>query len=178
MKSSNSEIKALGFTAVQEKGGVSEFRLDSNGLKVLLAESHVAPVVTTMIVYRVGSRNEGVGFTGSTHFLEHMMFKGTKERNPKDGNGFDDIMKPIGALNNATTFYDRTNYFEVVPKDKLGLTLAVEADRMRNLVLTEDDRNSEMTVVRNEFERGENNPGQVMFKLLMATAYQEHPYHH
>lgn len=178
MKSVNSEIKALGFTAVQKKGGVSEFRLDSNGLKVLLAESHVAPVVTTMIVYRVGSRNEGVGFTGSTHFLEHMMFKGTKERNPKDGNGFDDIMKPIGALNNATTFYDRTNYFEVVPKDKLGLTLAVEADRMRNLVLTEEDRNSEMTVVRNEFERGENNPGQVMFKLLMATAYQEHPYHH
>ena len=93
MKSSKSEIKALGFTAVQEKGGVSEFRLDSNGLKVLLAESHVAPVVTTMIVYRVGSRNEGVGFTGSTHFLEHMMFKGTKERNPKDGNGFGVVLR-------------------------------------------------------------------------------------
>lgn len=178
MSDVSSKIKALGFTFIREKQGVAEYRFDSNGLKVVLAESHVAPVVTTMIVYRVGSRNEGVGFTGSTHFLEHMMFKGTKERNPADGTGFDDIMKPVGALNNATTFYDRTNYFEVVPRDKLGLTLAVEADRMRNLVLTEDDRNSEMTVVRNEFERGENNPGQVMFKHLMATVYQEHPYHH
>lgn len=176
--SQDSQAKKLGFSIIREKNGIREFRLDSNGLKVVLAESHVAPVVTTMIVYHVGSRNEGVGYTGSTHFLEHMMFKGTKERNPADGNGFDDIMKPTGGLNNATTFYDRTNYFEVVPRDKLGLTLAVEADRMRNLVLTEEDRDSEMTVVRNEFERGENSPGQVMFKHLMATAYLEHPYHH
>ena len=171
-------LKELGVSFVSEAGGVREFRLDANGLKVLLVENHSAPVVTTMVVYRVGSRNEAVGYTGSTHFLEHMMFKGTKDRNPADGRGIDDLLKPVGAAYNATTSYDRTNYYEAVPSEHLDLTLAIEADRMRNLVLTKEDRDSEMTVVRNEFERGENSPGGVMYKELMAVAFREHPYHH
>ncbi len=168
----------LGLDFVAEKGAVVEYRLRSNGLKVLLVENHSAPVVTSMIVYRVGSRNEGVGYTGSTHFLEHMMFKGTTERSPANGKGIDDILKPLGALYNATTSYDRTNYYEVVGSEHLETVLAIEADRMRNLVLTKEDRDAEMSVVRNEFERGENEPSSVMYKDLMAMAFREHPYHH
>jgi len=178
MKSLNSLLTELGVEHVATIGSVAEYRLKSNGLKVLLVENHTAPVVASMIVYRVGSRNEGVGYTGSTHFLEHMMFKGTVERNPAKGNGIDDLLKPIGALYNATTSYDRTNYYEVVGKEHLETVLAIEADRMRNLVLTKGDRDSEMTVVRNEFERGENDPTDVMYKDMMAMAFREHPYHH
>lgn len=175
---SNKTVTNLGFTRVHEIDGVTEYKFDANGLKVLLVENHSAPVVTTMVVYRVGSRNEAVGYTGSTHFLEHMMFKGTVDRNPAQDRGIDDLLKPVGAYYNATTSYDRTNYFEAVPKEHLKLTLEIEADRMRNLVLTHEDRNSEMTVVRNEFERGENDPSDVMYKEMMASAFREHPYHH
>lgn len=171
-------LRSLGVTRVSELNGIVEYRLDGNGLKVLLVENHAAPVVATMVVYRVGSRNEGVGYTGSTHFLEHMMFKGTHARNPASGSGVMETFAPVGALLNATTSLDRTNYFECVPRQHLGLTLEVEADRMRNLVLRKEDRDSEMTVVRNEFERGENSPGSVMYQRMYATAYREHPYHH
>mgnify|MGYP001161815451 CR=1 FL=1 len=171
-------LRSLGVTRVSELNGIVEYRLDGNGLKVLLVENHAAPVVATMVVYRVGSRNEGVGYTGSTHFLEHMMFKGTHAHNPADGTGVMETFAPVGALLNATTSLDRTNYFECVPSQYLGLTLEVEADRMRNLVLRREDRDSEMTVVRNEFERGENSPGSIMYQRLFANAYREHPYHH
>ncbi len=178
MKDLTQALTQLGVERVTSVGDVVEYRLMSNGLKVLLSENHMAPVVTAMVVYRVGSRNEGVGFTGSTHFLEHMMFKGTTEHNPVKGNGIDDLLKPIGAAYNATTWYDRTNYYEVVASEHLELALAIEADRMRNLVLTREDRDSEMSVVRNEFERGENDPSDVMYKEMMAVAFREHPYHH
>ncbi len=178
MDTKNSTLERLGMSHVHKAGGVEEFKLNANGLKILLAENHAAPVVTVMVVYHVGSRNEAVGYTGSTHFLEHMMFKGTVKHNPAQGVGLDDMLKPIGALYNATTSYDRTNYYEVVAKEHLGLCLELEADRMRNLVLKVEDRNSEMTVVRNEFERGENEPSGVLYKELMATAFREHPYHH
>jgi zinc protease len=171
-------LSEFGIERVAALGAVVEYRLKSNGLKILLVENHAAPVVTSLIVYRVGSRNEAVGYTGSTHFLEHMMFKGTKDRHPSKGNGIDDLLKPLGALYNATTSYDRTNYYEVVAREDLETVLAIEADRMRNLVLTKGDRDSEMTVVRNEFERGENDPSDVMYKELMAMSFREHPYHH
>lgn len=174
----NQSLTELNFDRVDAIGAVVEYRLKSNGLKVLLVENHSAPVVTSMIVYRVGSRNEGVGYTGSTHFLEHMMFKGTTDRHPSKGTGVDDLLKPLGALYNATTSYDRTNYYEVVAREHLREVLALEADRMRNLVLVKSDRDSEMTVVRNEFERGENDPADVMYKELMAMSFREHPYHH
>jgi hypothetical protein len=91
--------------------GITEYKLKSNGLSILLAEKHASPVVTVMVVYKVGSRNEAVGYTGSTHFLEHMMFKGTAKHDPLKGTGIDDVLKPTGAINNATTFYDRTLYY-------------------------------------------------------------------
>src|SRR5438067_26704 len=141
--------------------GITEFKL-KNGLSVLLAERHAAPVVTVMLLYKVGSRNEAVGYTGATHFLEHMMFRGSAKFDPLKHTGIDDILKPVGGINNATTWFDRTSYFEVLPAQDLDLALSLEADRMRHLLLREADRASEMTVVRNELERGENDPRMVL----------------
>jgi zinc protease len=170
-------LKRLGVSQVASAKGITEFRLDANGLKILLVPNHSAPVVTTMVLYRVGSRDEGAGFTGSTHFLEHLMFKGTTEHNSDKGNGLDDLLKPIGAVYNATTWFDRTNYFECAPREHLETCIMLEADRMRNLVLKQEDRDSEMTVVRNEFEIGENDPDDVLDKELWAVAFREHTYH-
>lgn len=169
-------LKKLGIRQIDEAHGIAEYRL-SNGLKVLLKENHSAPVVSFMVVYRVGSRNEANGFTGSTHFLEHMMFKGTRRFSPEKGNGVMETFGRIGALLNATTWLDRTNYFECVSSEYLELCVEVEADRMRNLKLKQEDRDSEMTVVRNEFERGENDPSSALDKELNAIAFREHPYH-
>ena len=171
----NSSFK---FIKENAAAGLKEYRLNSNGLKVLLQEKHNSPVVTVMVVFKVGSRNEAVGYTGSTHFLEHMMFKGTAKHDPLKGTGLDDLLKPIGGLNNATTSYDRTNYYEVVPSKNLELCLEVEADRMRNALLRSSDRESEMTVVRNELERDENMAEDILTNQTFATAFREHPYHH
>jgi len=158
--------------------GITEYKLPSNGLQVLLAERHHSPIVTVMVVYHVGSRNEAVGYTGSTHFLEHMMFKGTTKHDPLKGTGIDDILKPIGGINNATTFYDRTNYYETVPAQYMAVGLELEADRMRNALLRQKDRNDEMSVVRNELERNEDDPARIMDVNMFAHAFMAHPYHH
>jgi zinc protease len=163
--------------AADKRSGIVEYRLKSNGLSILLAERHSAPVVTVMMLYKVGSRNEATGYTGATHFLEHMMFKGSKNFDPAKGKGIDDVLKPIGGINNATTFFDRTSYFEIVPSKDLALCLHFEADRMRNLLLRESDRKSEMTVVRNELERQENEADLILHNQLWATAFRAHPYH-
>ncbi len=178
MQVSLEALERLGVRFVRESSGIAEYALTSNGLRILFLEHHLAPVVTTMIMYRVGSRNEGVGYTGSTHFLEHMMFKSTHEHDSALGTGFVDMLKPTGADYNAFTGTDSTSYVICLPKEKLGLALALEADRMRNLKLKDDERTSEMTVVRNEFEIGENDVDDVMYKQLMSIAYAEHPYHH
>jgi zinc protease len=170
-----SEVKSL--TKVSERKNIAEYRLE-NGLKILLVENHVAPVVTVLVLFKVGSRNEAVGHTGATHFLEHMLFKGTKKHNAQKGNGIDDLLTQIGAYWNATTWFDRTSYFEVVPSEYLELCIDLEADRMRNLLLRQEDHDSEMSVVRNEMERGENYPEEALEKELYAVAFREHPYHH
>lgn len=167
------DIKRVGSEAM----GVSEYRL-GNGLKILLAPNHSAPVVTYMQLFRVGSRNEGVGNTGATHFLEHMMFKGTTKFDPAKGLDSTELFNRIGAVSNATTWFDRTNYFEAVPAEYLEFCIKVEADRLRNLRLRQSDRDAEMSVVRNELERGENSPDEAMDKEMYAIAFREHPYHH
>ncbi len=164
-------------THVTEEDGVAEFRLE-NGMKVLLVENRVAPVVTVLVLYKVGSRNEAVGYTGSTHLLEHMMFKGTPTFNKSNNTQIAGTLQKIGADFNATTWYDRTNYFETVPSDQLELAIKLEADRMRNSLIADSDRQSEMTVVRNELERGQNEPAEVLDEAVYATAFHEHPYHH
>src|SRR5689334_11133946 len=167
-----------GFTHVRTVQGISEYRLDANGLTVLLLPDHSAPAVTMMVTYRVGSRNESYGTTGATHLLEHLMFKGTREHNKEAGTGFDQLLERTGAMTNATTSQDRTNYFETTGSQDLPTSIQLEADRLRNLRLLETDRRPEMTVVRNEYERGENNPAEALEKEVWATAYIAHPYHH
>ena len=147
-------------------------------MKVLLVENRVAPVATVLVVYRVGSRNEAVGYTGSTHLLEHMMFKGTPTFNKGKNTQIAATLQKIGAEFNATTWYDRTNYYETVPSDQIELAIRLEADRMRNSFIADADRQSEMTVVRNELERGQNEPTEVLDEAVYATAFREHPYHH
>ena len=166
-----------GVTFVTEEGGIREYKLE-NGMKVLLVENRVAPVATIMVLYKVGSRNEAVGYTGSTHLLEHMMFKGTPTFNKERNTQIAATLQKIGAAFNATTWYDRTNYFETVPSDQLELAIQLEADRMRNSLIADADRQSEMTVVRNELERGQNEPSEVLDEAVYAMAFREHPYHH
>ncbi len=166
------------FEFVEEKAGIREFRLVSNGLRVLLIQNSVAPVLTFAIVYHVGSRNEAVGHTGATHLLEHLMFKGTPEFQRSKGTAVASVLEALGARFNATTWFDRTNYYETIPSDQFEVAARIESQRMRNALLRDEDRVPEMTVVRNEFERGENSPFQVLYKHTFATAFREHPYHH
>jgi zinc protease len=167
-----------GFTYVKSLGGIDEYTLTANGLDVLLKPDHSAPVVTFQVTYHVGSRNEVTGTTGATHLLEHMMFKGSEHYNDPAGNSVKQYLERVGGQFNATTSFDRTNYFATIGRDKLEGYIAIEADRMRNLWLHESDRQSEMTVVRNEYERGENNPGNALTKEVFAAAFEAQPYHH
>ncbi|MDT4969382.1 MAG: zinc protease [Acidobacteriota bacterium] len=166
-----------GLTFISRDSGILEYKL-ANGMKLLLVENRVAPVATVMVVYKVGSRNEAVGYTGSTHLLEHMMFKGTPTFNKEKNTQIAATLQKIGAAFNATTWYDRTNYFETVPSDQLELAIHLEADRMQNSLIADADRQSEMTVVRNELERGQNEPSEVLDEAVYAAAFREHPYHH
>jgi len=157
---------------VAEVEGVVEYRL-ANGLRVLLAPDASADTVTVHITYLVGSRHEGYGEKGMAHLLEHMLFKGSR-RHP-------DVKQEFtrrGARWNGTTSYDRTNYFETLPasEDNLDWALGMEADRMVNSFVRKEDLDSEMGVVRNEFEMGENSAGGVLFQRMQRLAYAWHNY--
>jgi zinc protease len=152
--------------------GITEYRL-ANGLTVLLFPDASKPTITVNITYLVGSRHEGYGESGMAHLLEHMVFKGT----PKHPN-IPQELTARGARPNGTTWYDRTNYFETfaATDDNLRWALDLEADRMVNSFIKEEDLKSEFSVVRNEFESGENNPGRVLLERVMSTAYLWHNY--
>lgn len=165
---------ALAFsqTKVASVEGITEYKLD-NGLNVLLFPDASKPTVTVNITYMVGSRHEGYGESGMAHLLEHMMFKGTVEHK--------DVITPLrahGASFNGTTYYDRTNYFETMPatEENLRFALELEADRMIHSRVSREDLDSEMTVVRNEFEIGENSPTSILSERVMSTAYLWHGY--
>ncbi len=174
----SAQNKTVNFNKIKELGGIEEYMYQPNGMNVLLLQDNASPVVTVQIVYRVGSKNEVLGNTGSTHLLEHLMFKGTPTFNKKKGTSITNSLQNVGAQMNATTWYDRTNYFETLPSDKIALALEIEADRMRNSLLTKEDKQAEMTVVRNEFERDENKPNTLLNKEIWSAAYIAHPYHH
>jgi len=152
--------------------GITEYDL-ANGLKVLLFPDSSKPTITVNIIYLVGSRYEGYGETGMAHLLEHMMFKGTPHhRNiPQE-------LTEHGAQPNGTTWFDRTNYFETFAATDTNLTWALdlEADRMVNSFVAKHDLESEMTVVRNEYESGENDPFGVLMDRTLSTAYLWHNY--
>ena len=169
---------AGGYTFVKSVDGIEEYTLTSNGLTVLIAPDHSAPVVTFQVTYRVGSRNEVTGTTGATHLLEHLMFKGSENFNDPKGNSVKQFLEKVGGQFNASTAVDRTNYFATIGRENLEGYIAIEADRMRHLWLHEADRQSEMTVVRNEYERGKNDPDSVLMEEVTAAAYVALPYHH
>jgi zinc protease len=153
--------------------GISEYTLKSNGLKVLLFPDASAPKTTVNITYLVGSRHEGYGETGMAHLLEHMLFKST----PKFPNLWKD-MSERGFINNGTTWTDRTNYYETfnATDENLRWAIEMEADRMVNSNILRSELDTEMTVVRNEFERGENNPQWALYDRVRATAFMWHNY--
>ncbi len=161
-----------GVTQVTTVEGVTEYRL-KNGLQVILAPDSSKPTTTVNITYRVGSRMENYGETGMAHLLEHLMFKGT----PKHPTIAADLSHR-GMRPNGTTWFDRTNYFETfsASEDNLSWALAMEADRMVNSFIARKDLDSEMTVVRNEMEKDENDASGILMDKLMATAYQWHNY--
>ena len=156
--------------------GIFEFT-HSCGLTLLLVPKNGLEVTTANITYRVGSRNEGLGVRGATHYLEHGMFKGSKNYNKKHKNGMWKL-EEFGAYMNATTYTDRTNYFAVINSKNLIEVIEREADRMFVPLLEKEELKKEMTVVRNEFERGENNDFEILQKRVVATAFMAHPYHH
>lgn len=161
-----------GITKVGTVEGITEYRL-ANGLRILLIPDASQPKVTVNITILVGSRHEGYGETGMAHLLEHMVFKGC----PK----FPDVPKALrdhGADFNGTTWVDRTNYYETMPAtdENLEFGIELEADRLVNSFIKRDDLLSEFSVVRNEFESGENNPTRILFQRMMATAYEWHNY--
>jgi zinc protease len=168
----SAQRSAADLTPVASVEGITEFRLD-NGLRVLLFPDPSKPQTTVNITYFVGSRHEAYGETGMAHLLEHLVFKGTPTHT--------DIMQELterGAQPNGTTSFDRTNYFEIFPasEDNLEWALGLEADRMVNSFIAKKDLDSEMTVVRNEMEAGENSPFGILMERVLSTAYLWHNY--
>lgn len=157
---------------VHEAEGIREYRFD-NGLALVLFPDTSKPVTTVNVTYRVGSRHEGYGETGMAHLLEHLVFKGTPTHTDIPGE-----MRRRGVRFNGTTWLDRTNYFASfsTDSDTLDWVLRMEADRMVNSRIAREDLDSEMTVVRNEMESGENNPVRALMQRVMGAAYQWHNY--
>ncbi|HKA19056.1 MAG TPA: pitrilysin family protein [Blastocatellia bacterium] len=146
----------------------------SNGLTVLLKEMHHQPVVATMLWYRVGSRNEELGQTGKSHFLEHMLFKGT-DRYKK---GEIDLLTHLnGGSNNAFTWLDFTAYYFTFASDRWEAALEIEANRMRSTTFAEEEFESEKLVVEEELRIGLDGPWEALENEVWATAFRQHPYH-
>jgi zinc protease len=147
----------------------------SNGLKVLLKEIHTAPIISSWLWYRVGSRDEVQGRTGVSHWVEHMQFKGTEQY---PANVLDKSISREGGSWNAFTYIDWTAYFETMPADKIDLALRLEADRMLNSRFDADEVASERTVIISEREGHENEPLFRLGEAVQQTAFRVHPYHH
>ncbi len=162
----------LGLPAAAEEP-VTTFTLD-NGLNVVVIEDHRAPVVVQMIWYRVGAADEPPGASGIAHFLEHLMFKGTEKVAP---NAFSGIVEAQGGDDNAFTSWDYTAYFQQIAADRLDLVMEMEADRMRNLRLTEEDVTTERQVVLEErAQRTDTDPGAILTEQMRAAQFLNSPY--
>ncbi|MCE2915284.1 MAG: insulinase family protein, partial [Rubrivivax sp.] len=161
-----------GVTAGATVEGISEYRL-ANGLRVLLVPDSSKPSTTVNLTVHVGSRHENYGETGMAHLLEHLIFKGT----PTHKNVWSEFTKR-GLRANGSTWVDRTNYFAsfAANDDNLRWYLGWLADAMVNSFIARSDLDTEMTVVRNEMEMGENNPGGILFQRLLGSMYDWHAY--
>jgi zinc protease len=168
----NAPALPQGVTRVTSVEGITEYRLP-NGLRVLLFPDQSKQTMTVNVTYLVGSKHENYGETGMAHLLEHLVFKGT----PNHKN-IPEELTAHGTRPNGSTWYDRTNYFETfaASEENLKWALDLESDRMINSFIAKKDLDSEMTVVRNEFEMGENEPGRVLIERIYSTAYLWHNY--
>jgi zinc protease len=160
-------------THVKSYGGIEEYKLD-NGLKILLKQNNEAPLISFQVWYRAGSRNERNGYTGLAHYLEHMMFKGTKQFRKGE------IAQSIelkGGIFNAFTSDDYTAYYENFAPEHLELGIKIESDRMCNSLLRQEELKLERSVVISELEGRDNSPHSIIYRSLKAAAYDVHPYH-
>ncbi len=167
---------------IDSLGGFTQYRLKSNGMTILLKRNGAAPVITFEVVYHVGSRNEAPGNTGSAHLLEHLLFnKSTQNFGRALGHKtFQELLFAAGcdySSTNMTTWYDRMNGYSTLPADKLELAMKIEADRLGRALILDKERQPEMSVVRNEYEIGENNPSVALYKAVVGSAIMAHPYH-
>jgi len=162
-----------GVTKVTSVEGITEYRLDANGLRILLAPDESKPTTTVNMTYLVGSRHENYGETGMAHLLEHMLFKGS----PTMPNALGEFSKR-GLQANGTTSVDRTNYYAsfAANPETLAWYLNWQADAMINASIKREDLDTEMTVVRNEMESGENNPFRILWQKMLSIAYEWHNY--
>lgn len=152
---------------------VTTFQLE-NGLDVVVIEDHRAPVVVQMVWYRAGSADEERGVSGVAHFLEHLMFKGTDDMEPGE---FSRVVEENGGSDNAFTSYDYTAYYQRVAADRLDLMMKMEADRMRDLILSEDDWRTEREVIIEERnQRTDSDPGAIFGEQRRAAQFLNHPY--
>ncbi len=147
----------------------------NNGMVVLLNEVHTAPLISWWVLYRVGSRNEPTGLTGVSHWVEHMLFKGTEQF---PAGYLDKAIDREGGMWNAQTSFDYTAYFETLPSDRIDLGLRAEADRMINAKFDPEEVESERTVIISERQGSENSPGFWLGEEIQAAAFRVHGYHH
>ncbi len=167
---------------IDSAGGFTLFRLKSNDMTILVSPNHAAPVFTFFVVYHVGSRNEAPGNTGSAHLLEHLIFNKSTENfgKARGHKTFQEILYEAGAdfsSTNMTTWNDRMTGYSTLPADKLELAMRIEADRLRRGLILDEERRPEMSVVRNEYEIGENDPWSALNKAVNGAAIVAHPYH-
>lgn len=165
---------ALGLSVGQALADkVSTFALD-NGMQVVVIEDHRAPVVVHMVWYKIGAADESPGHSGIAHFLEHLMFQGTKTVPPEQ---FSKIVAAQGGSDNAFTSTDYTAYFQRVASDRLDLVMTLESDRMHNLNLTQSDVDTERNVILDErAQRTDSDPGSLLSEQMAAAQYMNHPY--
>jgi zinc protease len=171
---------ALMIGLVPARGSAQVFNPETttlaNGLQVIAISNPRAPIVTHMVWYRAGAADEPPGKTGIAHFLEHLMFKGTKDVPPGE---FSKIVARNGGRDNAFTSYDYTGYFQNIARDRLELVMKLEADRMTNLVLTDAEVNPERDVILEERRSTtDNNPGSRLREQMQAALYLNSPYQH
>ncbi len=146
-----------------------------NGMTLVLRESHTAPVTSFWVWYRVGSRNEHGGITGISHWVEHMLFKGTPSYTESE---LDRLVSRAGGVRNGMTWVDWTTFYETMPSDQIDLALRIEADRMVHSLIDPKEVKSERTVIINERQGSENSPGFRLMEEVQAAAFKVHPYGH
>jgi len=164
------------FELIKEADGISEYKLKSNGLRVLLAKAPYPNLVAIASIYNAGSAQDELNRFGTAHFLEHLTFRGTEKFNPAHRNSIPDILQQAGALFNAQTSNDVTTYYEIVSSDQIDLMLEVEADRMRHVLLSEEDVEREIDVITNEREILQNDSKSQIEDAVWNAAFHTHPY--